>query len=67
MFMSPENRAKLINAFPRLYRLAPDEETKDRWELNFECGDGWFDLLWCLSVDLDQLAQASGVFPDSDM
>jgi hypothetical protein len=45
--------AKLTAAFPHLYRerhLAP-EETGLCW--GYECGDGWFELLWRLSAQLE--------------
>lgn len=50
--MSPENTAALLQGFPHLYRgyyKSPQETCMAR---GFACGDGWFDLIWWLSVDL---------------
>lgn len=64
--MSPENTQKLYTAFPRLYRerLLPLSETGMCW--GFECGDGWFDLLWQLSQALEGEARQQGLNPDAD-
>ena len=42
--MNKENTEKLLNKFPLLYE-----------DLNwgFECGDGWFQLIWDLSLKLE--------------
>lgn len=39
--MNPENTAKLCYTYAPIYR--------NLREFGFECGDGWFDLLWQLS------------------
>ena len=31
------------------------------WGLPFECGDGWFQLIWDLSLDLEQIAKEEEV------
>lgn len=43
--MNPELDEKLVKAFPNLYA--------ECW--GFECGDGWYDLLWELSSGLEFL------------
>ena len=43
--MSPDKQQQLYDAFPTLY--------KQRHQ-GFECGDGWFQLLWDLSEKLTQ-------------
>jgi len=51
--MNDENTLKLTNSFPKLYPefhpLRPMKETP----FFFECRDGWFALLWDLSVKLE--------------
>ncbi len=50
--MNPENTAKLLRTFPHLYRgyhKSPRETCMCR---GFACGDGWFDLIWRLSADI---------------
>lgn len=50
--MSPENTSKLLAAYPLLYR-----ELRER---GFECEDGWFDLVWQVSADIESAAQIDG-------
>lgn len=56
--MSPELDEKLVKAFPLLYadRQASMQSTAMCW--GFECGDGWFDLIWNLSSNLEPLIAA---------
>lgn len=44
---------KLVTTFPNLYgdRTAPMDQTAMCW--GFECGNGWFDLIWDLSKKLE--------------
>jgi hypothetical protein len=51
--MSPDKERRLREAFPALYRRV--------LPFGFECGDGWFDLLWTLSDTLQAEAQALGI------
>jgi hypothetical protein len=51
--MNLENTEKLLTAYPLLY-----------WKLRerrFECGDGWFDLVWQLSVEIESAAYLEGI------
>lgn len=50
--MNPDNTVKLLNAYPLLYR--------ELREWGFECGDGWFDLVWQLSADIESAAHLEG-------
>lgn len=52
--MKQELQQKLFDSFPILYQLkdAPITEALMAW--GFCCGDGWFDLLWRLSKDLEE-------------
>ena len=48
---------RLIAAFPHLYRSWQDRDMRQVWRTrqDFECGDGWFEVLWQLSAHLDTL------------
>lgn len=52
--MNRKNTQRLLRKFPFLYRgyYKPMRETCMCW--GFECGDGWFDILWTLSGLLDR-------------
>lgn len=52
--MSPELDQKLVKAFPLLYRdrNASMRTTNMCW--GFDCGDGWFDIIWDLSAKLER-------------
>ena len=51
--MSPENTSKLLTAYPLLYRKLRDK--------SFECGDGWFDLVWQVSAEIESAARLEGI------
>lgn len=51
--MNPENTEKLLTAYPLLYR-----ELRDR---SFDCDDGWFDLVWLVSAEIESAAQLEGI------
>lgn len=53
--MKAELDEKLVHAFPNLYRDRNESEYKTCMFWGFECGDGWFDLLWDLSQKLEKL------------
>ncbi len=52
---------KLLDDFPHLYR-SPNESSMQH---GFECGDGWFDLIYKLSQDIEAVAREGGLKPDS--
>ena len=56
--MNADNERRLREAFPALYRK--------ELPFGFECGDGWFGILWELSESLDAESKATGNPPDSD-
>lgn len=56
--MNSDNTAKLLNTYPLLYR--------ELREWGFECGDGWFDLLWYLSADIEATARLEGIPETAD-
>lgn len=45
-----ENTEKFFAAYPLLYRNLRDRQ--------FECGDGWFDLVWKLSAEIESAAHS---------
>lgn len=51
---------RLIAAFPQLYRSWQDRNIQQVWRTrqDFECGDGWFELFWHLSAQLEALIVA---------
>lgn len=51
--MSPENTLKLLAAYPLLYR--------ELREWGFECGDGWFDLVWQVSAEIEAAASQGDI------
>ncbi len=51
--MDKELQQKLQRRFPVLYRDLGKPDTS--MELGITCGNGWFDLLWRLSEDLEKL------------
>lgn len=52
---------KLHDDFPRLYR----DRHESSMQRGFECGDGWFDLIYKLSQDIEAAARDAGLEPDS--
>jgi len=51
--MNPENTSKLLTAYPLLYRNLRNQ--------SFECEDGWFDLVWQVSAEIEAAAQLEGI------
>jgi len=58
--MNKENTKKLVERFPKMFRgyHQPMTETAMCW--GFECGDGWFSLLWDLCMSIE------GLFPPEE-
>ena len=50
--MSPEHTATLLKEFPKIFPRPPGR-MEDRW--CFECGDGWYELLYKLCKDLQKV------------
>ncbi len=63
--MTPENTMKLYAAFPRLYRGKDKTLQESLMSWGFDCGDGWFDLIWKLSGDIEDVARKEGLDPCS--
>ena len=53
--MKKENTEKLLKDFPKLYRQhsLPMTETCMCW--GFDCGDGWFDVIYDLSKEITKI------------
>jgi hypothetical protein len=63
--MNQTNTQKLFEAFPRLYRGRNLPPSKSSMLWGFECGDGWFDLVWNLSKAIEENARSEGLTPQS--
>lgn len=64
--MSPENTQKLFDTFPHLYRGRNKSAQESSMHWGFECGDGWFDLLWSLSQAIEDEARKLGLDAQSE-
>lgn len=51
--MNAKNTEKLLAAYPLLYR--------DLRNRQFECGDGWFNLVWQMSADIESASSLEGI------
>ena len=58
--MSPERTKVLFDTFPDLYRGKDESLQYNLMPFGFECGDGWFELVWKLSDQLTRLAKYEG-------
>ncbi len=54
--MKKELSQKLINDFPSLYKVG--ESVMDTFYFGFECGDGWFELIYKLSEDIVRVSKS---------
>ena len=52
---------QLLEEFPQLFR-GSHESSMQR---GFECGDGWFALIYKLAQDIEAVARKNGLSPDS--
>lgn len=53
--MNPDLDARLVTAFPSLYRDRDASLMVSLMPFGFECGDGWFDIIRRLSERLEPL------------
>lgn len=51
--MNKENTERLLNDFPLLYSDKDAPLIKSLMAFGFECGDGWFDLIYDLSKKIE--------------
>ena len=52
--MNPKNTELLWKSFPNLYRGKDLPITQNLISFGFECGDGWFQIIWDLSEALEK-------------
>lgn len=60
--MNQENTAKLLQAFPELFR----DSDKTCMQRGFETGDGWFKLIYELCQNIEQEMLKAGICRSSD-
>jgi hypothetical protein len=53
---------KLMDDFPKLFR----KENESALQRGFECGDGWFDLIYKLAQDIETVARENNLNRESD-
>ena len=58
--MNANNSLALYEAFPRLYRGRAKPLTESLMAFGFECGNGWFQIIWDLSAAIEKLAVEEG-------
>ena len=58
--MNKENTQRLLTEFPELYGGYYKEPTETAMCWGFECGDGWFDLIYKLSMDIKKHCDLKG-------
>lgn len=61
--MNEENTRKLFTNFDRLFRGRAEPYTQTRMREGFACGDGWFDLIYQLCVQITEYARKAGLDP----
>jgi len=61
--MDQELAMKLFNDFPDLYRGCNKPMTEPLMCFGFECGDGWFQIIYDLSSDLMRISRTKGYKP----
>lgn len=64
--MSPENTQRLYARFPTLYRGRHRPLDVSLMSTGFDCGDGWFNLIWHLSASIEDVATQAGIARQSD-
>ena len=62
--MNEANPQKLYADFPRLYRYRLDEMSMMKY--GFDTNDGWFDLIYKLSANIEAEARKLGLDPNTD-
>lgn len=62
--MNEANTKKLYTDFPGLYRDATNQ--RSMMKFGFDCNDGWFNLIYKLSADIELEAKKLNIEPKSD-
>ena len=63
--MTPEKTQQLFATFPYLYRGRDKSPQESLMSWGFACGDGWFELIWTLSRQIEDAARREGLEPQS--
>lgn len=58
--MNEANTKRLFSTYPMLFRNQHESSIQH----GFECGDGWFDLVYQLARDIETAARERGLKPD---
>ena len=61
--MNEENTRKLFTDFDRLFRGRTEPQTQSRMYEGISCGNGWFDLVCQLCVQISEHARNAGLDP----
>ncbi len=61
--MNDENTERLFKHFPRLFRGKDLPLTQNLMPFGFECGDGWYDLVYSLAADISKYAAKANLDP----
>lgn len=61
--MNSSNTKKLFESFPKLYAGRDKPITQSLMPFGFECGDGWFDLIYNLSECISSYVESNNVAP----
>jgi hypothetical protein len=64
--MTPEKEQKLFDVFPNLYRGRVKSIQESLMSFGFQCDDGWFDLIWNLSREIEDSATKDRIEPRSE-
>jgi len=64
--MNQENTQMLFRNFPRLYRGDGQEKRNAFMHWGFQCGDGWFRLIYDLSSSIEREARRMGIDTESE-
>lgn len=59
--MNSENTDKLYNDFPELYRGHTKSVRESAMPWGFECGNGWFQLIYNLSKEITDFCKKKGI------
>ncbi len=55
--MSPDKTRRLFDAFPGIFRDKDADMRNTAMCWGFECGDGWFEIIWSLCTELEKLGE----------
>jgi hypothetical protein len=60
--MKEENELKLVKRFPIIFRDYKEDPRNTPMAWGFECGDGWFQLIWDLCENIEKLAEGKDIY-----